>query len=85
MDNQELLLLLQQAYPEVKFQLQGDSCHLQVLAVGEIFNGLSRIKRQQLLNSVLKPLIQEGSVHAVNYKLLTSAEAQATEGITWTN
>ena len=77
MHKSTLRKILQQKYPDVEFQLQGDGCHLQIVAIGEIFSDMTRIKRQQLLNKVLKPFIQEGLLHAVNYQLLTPAEAQA--------
>ena len=77
MNKSTLQKILQQHYPDIEFQLQGDGCHLQIVAIGEMFSGMTRIKRQQLLNKVLKPFIQEGHLHAVNYQLLTTAEAQA--------
>ncbi len=76
MNESILLQTLQQRYPEIEFQLQGAGCHLQIVAIGEIFSGMTRIKRQQLLNNVLKPFIQKGHLHAVNYQLLTPAEAR---------
>ena len=77
MDVETLLTILQQAYPKVEFQLQGAGCNFHVSAIGEVFSGLSRVQRQQLLNRVLKPLLQQGELHAVSYQLLTPAEAQA--------
>ena len=81
MDKQKLLTILQKAYPDMVFQLQGMGCHFQIKAVGECFADLSRVKRQQLLNTVLKPFFLDGSIHAVNYTLLTPAEAQEIKGI----
>ncbi len=81
MDKQELLAILQTAYPDVVFQLEGEGCHFQVHAIGECFQGLNRVKRQQLLNVILKPFLLEGSIHAVNYTLLTPEEAQKFAGI----
>lgn len=77
MHKSALLKTLQQMYPDVQFQLQGDGCDLQIVAIGEIFSGMTRINRQQFLNKVLSPLIQKGHLHAVNYQLLTPAEARA--------
>ena len=76
MHKSALLKRLQQAYPNVEFQLQGDGCDLRIVAISEIFFGMTRLKRQQLLNKVLKPLIQQGSLHAVTYQLLTPVEAE---------
>ena len=80
MDKQQLLAILQKAYPDVVFQLEGDGCHFQVHAIGECFQDLTRVKRQQLLNAVLKPFLLDGSIHAVNYTLLTPIEAQQIKG-----
>jgi len=85
MDKLALQALLQQAYPQIEFELLGAGCDFQVCAVDEIFVGLTRVQRQQLLNKVLKPLLQDGRLHAVNYQLLTPEEAWANAGHTWTN
>lgn len=77
MSSLELILSqLKQAYPDVNFQLDGDGCHFQITAIGEIFSGLNKLKRQQLLNKVLAPLIADGTIHAVNYRLYTTEEYQ---------
>ena len=81
MDKQELLTILQEAYPDMVFQLQGMGCHFQIKAIGECFADLNRVKRQQLLNVVLKPFFIDGSIHAVNYTLLTPTEAKEVKEI----
>jgi acid stress-induced BolA-like protein IbaG/YrbA len=76
--------LLQTAFPDVQFVCTGDGCHFQIQAVGEVFENLNRIKRQQLLNNVLGDLINSGVIHAVNYKLFTPEEAKE-KGVSWTS
>lgn len=76
----KILLCLETALPEVVFTLSGDGCHFQVSAIGECFVGLRKLQRQKMLNKILAPFIEEGSIHAVNYTLQTPAEIQQKEG-----
>ena len=67
------------AYPDIEIEIEMEGSHFHVTAVGTIFEGLSRLKRQQLFNKVFKPLIQEGVIHAINYTLLTPNENKIKE------
>lgn len=69
MTNEELLKILQVAYPDVEFSVKGDGSHFNIEAKGAIFNGLTRIKQQQLLNKVLAPYVADGRLHAVIYNI----------------
>lgn len=72
----DILKLLNDAYPDVMFELNGDGCHFQITAIGEIFADLKKIQRQQMLNQVLSDKIADGTVHAVNYKIYSPAEVK---------
>jgi acid stress-induced BolA-like protein IbaG/YrbA len=69
-----LKAILEKAHPEVVFTISGNDRHIGIKAVGDIFEGLSTLKRQQLMHQTLKPLIQSGEVHAVNLTLKTPSE-----------
>jgi acid stress-induced BolA-like protein IbaG/YrbA len=45
--------------------------------VGEVFNGLRPVKKQQLVYAALSEEIAAGDIHAVNIRTLTPAEWQA--------
>ena len=51
-----------------------DGNHVSVTVVGEIFEGLRAVQRQQKIYGVLNELIASGAIHAVNIKAYTPAE-----------
>ena len=53
----------------------GDDNSISLRVVGELFEGLSKVKRQQKVYGFLKDLISTGEIHAVNMQTLTPAEA----------
>jgi len=57
---------------EVSVQSNGNSFMLQV--VSERFEGLSSLKRQQLVYSYINDRIKSGEIHAVTMQLQTFAE-----------
>jgi acid stress-induced BolA-like protein IbaG/YrbA len=76
-DPEQVKSLLQQAINAEEVQVQGDGSHFDVLVVSSEFEGLSPVKKQQLVYQVLNEHIASGSIHAVNMKTLTPAEWQA--------
>ena len=54
---------------ELHVKFDGSQC--QVIAVAEMFNELSRVKRQQVIYAPLKQAIADGSIHAVTIKTFT--------------
>ncbi|WP_392558334.1 BolA family protein [Orbus mooreae] len=53
-----------------------DNSHFQVIAVGEIFATLSRVKKQQAVYGPLADLIANNSIHALSIKTYTPTEWQ---------
>lgn len=65
-----------------QFHIQGEGCSFQVIAVGEVFEGLNPVKRQQLIYAALSEEIASGALHAVSIKAYTPAQwEQAPENI----
>lgn len=58
---------------DIDISMEGS--HLNLLLVGEIFEGLRPVKRQQLVYAAINDWIADGSVHAVNITAKTPAEA----------
>lgn len=77
MDTELIISRLQAALDvdEVKAVAEGN--HLSVTLVGNVFEGLRAVQRQQKVYGVLNDLIASGAVHAVNIKAHTPAEWQA--------
>ncbi len=57
---------------EIDIQMEGNKISLNL--VSEIFAGLSRVKRQQLVYSLLNELISSGEIHAVTMRTVTPEE-----------
>nr|WP_264193942.1 BolA/IbaG family iron-sulfur metabolism protein [Marinomonas algarum] len=50
---------------------EGEGCNFQVVVVTTDFEGLSTVKRQQLVYSHLQEAIASGAIHAVTMKTYT--------------
>ena len=77
MDAATVKSLLQNHMQECEFHVQGDGRHWDIAAIGEVFEGLRPVKKQQLIYAALKDQIADGSIHAVNIRTFTPAEWQA--------
>ncbi|MEX2474958.1 BolA family protein [Marinobacter sp.] len=80
MEAAEVTELVKQALPDCDVQVQIDGTHYMVVAVGEVFEGLPTIKRQQLINKALFQQIMDGTIHALHPKAFTPAEWAARQG-----
>ena len=68
----EQLLTEQLQLSEVRVTAEGS--HYAVLAVGDCFDGLSRVKQQQLVYAPLMSDIANGSIHALQIKAFTPTQ-----------
>ncbi|MFL1455808.1 BolA/IbaG family iron-sulfur metabolism protein [Marinobacter sp. DUT-3] len=80
MEAAEVTELVKQALPDCDVQVQVDGTHYMVVVVGEVFEGLPTIKRQQMINKVLFQHIMDGTIHALHPKAFTPAEWAARQG-----
>jgi len=80
MDATEVTELVKEALPECEVQVQIDGSHYMVVAIGVVFEGLSTIKRQQLINKALFQKVMDGTIHALHPKAFTPAEWAARQG-----
>jgi len=62
--------------PGADVAVGGDGYHIDLTVVSDAFEGLNRVKRQQLVYGVLADVIRSGALHAVNIRALTAAESQ---------
>lgn len=74
MQPSDIKALLEARLEDCDFYIQGEGCNFQVIAVGEAFDGLSPVKRQQLIYGALAEEIASGAVHAVSIKTYTPAQ-----------
>jgi acid stress-induced BolA-like protein IbaG/YrbA len=54
--------------------VKANGSHFEVIVVGDCFDGLSRVKKQQLVYAPLKPAIADGTIHAVSIRAFTPVE-----------
>ena len=69
--------LLQNHLSDCEFHVQGEGSHYEITAIGDMFEGLRPVRKQQLVYGALSDCIADGSVHAVNIRTFTPAEWQA--------
>lgn len=72
----EIQTLLHNHIPECEAQVQIDGSHINVVVVSAQFEGLSPLKKQQLVYGALNQAIADGRIHAVHMKTYTPAEWQ---------
>jgi acid stress-induced BolA-like protein IbaG/YrbA len=77
MTEDEIRTLVMAGMPGALVEVGGDGYHIDLTVVSDAFEGLSRVKRQQLVYAVLAEPIRSGALHAVNIRAITGAERRA--------
>jgi acid stress-induced BolA-like protein IbaG/YrbA len=60
--------------PECEVTVTGDGSHFEAIVVGEVFAGLTPVKKQQLVYASVNDLITSGELHALSIKAYTPEE-----------
>ena len=76
MDIETIKEKLEQAVVLDECIVKGGDGTFEVIAVGDIFSGLSRIKKQQIIYGPLTAEIASNAIHALTIKALTPDEWQ---------
>ena len=76
MNAQDVKDLLEKQLIDCEIRVEVDGSHVNIIAVGDIFEGKRTVQRQQLIYAVLQEQIASGVIHAVNMKTLTREEWQ---------
>ena len=63
-----------QAIVPCEVTARGDSSRMEVTVVSPAFEGVSRVRKQQLVYAAIDELIKSGALHAVTIRALTPAE-----------
>jgi acid stress-induced BolA-like protein IbaG/YrbA len=77
MQVEQVTALLEAALPNSDIQVSNDGNHFFVTAVSAAFDGLNRVKRQQLIYGVLNEHVLSGAIHALHIKTFSPSEWQA--------
>ncbi len=71
MENSEIKDVLMKALALEEAHVTGDGSHFQVIAVGELFATMSRVKKQQAVYAPLMEYIADNRIHALSIKAYT--------------
>ncbi len=74
MEAKDVEQLVRQHLPDCEVQAQSDGSHVQVVAIGECFEGLNAVKRQQMVYGALQGPLADGSIHALTIKAYTPSQ-----------
>ena len=77
MNSEQLKKLIAEGLPCEGLHVEGDGEHFEAILVSSIFVGKSRVQRQQMVNSLLKPHFDSGELHALSMKTITPEERSA--------
>lgn len=76
MQAEDVKKLILDELDNIEVSVETDGYHYQVTAIGEIFEGLNAVKKQQLIYGCLNKYIIDGTIHAVVIKTYTPTEWQ---------
>ena len=76
MQAEDVAKLIRDQLEDVEVSVETDGYHYQVTAIGNIFEGLNAVKKQQLIYGCLNKYIVDGTIHAVVIKTFTPGEWQ---------
>ncbi|AIR69640.1 MULTISPECIES: BolA family iron metabolism protein IbaG [Dickeya] len=76
MENNEIKDVLMSALALQEVHVSGDGSHFQVIVIGELFKGMSRVKQQQAVYAPLMEYIADNRIHALSIKAYTPEEWQ---------
>lgn len=71
MEAAEVEALLNSALELDEVHVKADGSHYQIVVVGTLFDGMSRVKQQQAVYAPLKEKIADGTIHAVSIRAFT--------------
>ncbi|MED5315385.1 MAG: BolA/IbaG family iron-sulfur metabolism protein [Pseudomonadota bacterium] len=71
MNEEDLIALLQHAFPDAQVSVSLDGGHVDISVTSSVFEGLRPVARQQRVYAPLASLIADGTLHAVNISAQT--------------
>ena len=76
MDASQINTLLDAELIDCQISVEGGDGKYLVTVVGDMFEGLNAVKRQQAIYKILNDHIKSGAIHAVTMNLMTVSESQ---------
>ena len=76
MDAAQITTLLDAELSDCQVAVDGGDGKYLVTVIGDVFEGLNAVKRQQTVYKILNEHITSGAIHAVTMNLMTVNESQ---------
>ena len=77
MDASQITTELNAELSDCQVTVEGGDGKYLVTVIGDVFEGLNAVKRQQTIYKILNEHITSGAIHAVTMSLMTVTESQA--------
>lgn len=77
MDASQITTELNAELSDCQVTVEGSDGKYFVTVIGDVFEGLNAVKRQQTIYKILNEHITSGAIHAVTMSLTTVTESQA--------
>ena len=74
MSPEEVQKMIEAGLPDCEVKVTGDGSHFDAVVIGDVFDGLSLVKKQQKVYATLGDKITSGEVHALSIRTFTPAE-----------
>lgn len=74
MQAKEIKELIEIGLSEACAIIEGDGTHFTAIVISSIFQGKSRLEKQQLVNETVKKQLLDGTLHALSIKTFTPDE-----------
>lgn len=74
MNPEDVQKMIETGLSDCEVKVTGDGSHFEAIVIGEIFDGLSLVKKQQKVYATLGDKITSGEVHALTIKTFTAEE-----------
>ena len=74
MNPEDVQKMIETGLPDCEVKVTGDGSHFEAIVIGEDFDGLSLVKKQQKVYATLGDNITNGTIHALTIKTFTAAE-----------
>lgn len=74
MNPEDVQKMIQAGLADCEVKVTGDGSHFEAIVIGEMFSGLSLVKKQQAVYATLGDKITNGEVHALTIKTFTPEE-----------
>ena len=74
MNPEDVQKMIEAGLPDCDVKVTGDGSHFDAVVIGDVFEGLSLVKKQQKVYATLGDKITSGEVHALTIKTYTPVE-----------